>query len=267
MPNDRVIHLSETTDTRLDAYRDLHGRTGREGERFIAESRLVVERLIDSGLPIESVLVQEGLEEEFAGRLSGAVPVFSLPKRAMESLLGFEFHRGVLACATRSAFKSIDDLAMKPNEISLALFRVVDQENLGSLLRTAAAMGIHRILLCPKTIDPFRRRVIRVSMASVLTHHFYRLNDPLADWRALSQQKGYRTISATLCGSVVDLEKFQTDDRPMIVMVGNEADGIDAELQDASTDRVRIPMQSGTDSLNVAVAAAIMMYQLSMPRK
>jgi tRNA G18 (ribose-2'-O)-methylase SpoU len=97
-----------------------------------------------------------------------------------------------------------------------------------------------------------------------LTHHFFRFSDPIKQLQQLAESAQVRTIASTLAGST-PIGQFARDDRPMILMVGNEAQGIDAEIQSLATDRVRIPMQLGTDSLNVSVAAAILMYELTRP--
>jgi tRNA G18 (ribose-2'-O)-methylase SpoU len=136
------------------------------------------------------------------------------------------------------------------------------RENLGSMMRTAAALGIENLLIGPRTADPFSRRTIRVSMATVLKQQLYELDQPADQLARLQRTRDVRTIITTLDAGATPLDKFEPDDRKMVLVVGNEAEGVDHATQAIATDRVTIPMQLGTDSLNVAVAAAIIMYQL-----
>jgi tRNA G18 (ribose-2'-O)-methylase SpoU len=99
-------------------------------------------------------------------------------------------------------------------------------------------------------------------MAAVLHQTLYSLDDPADQLKSLVDEQGYRTVVTTL-GHAVPLNQFAPDDRPMILVVGNEAEGVSAEVERAATDRVTIPMKLGTDSLNVAVATAIFLYQLA----
>jgi tRNA G18 (ribose-2'-O)-methylase SpoU len=129
-------------------------------------------------------------------------------------------------------------------------------------MRTAAALGIENLLLGPRTEDPYARRCIRVSMATVFKQRLYELDRPESQLSRLQRTGNVRTIVTTLDADAVPLNQFAADDRPSILIVGNEADGVDRSVQDIATDRITIPMHLGADSLNVAVAAAIFMYEL-----
>lgn len=265
MPSQNVIPISGIEDPRLAPYRNLRNRNPAvEGDTFIAEGRLVVDRLIDSDYAIESLLLEAGKENEFVSRVDHNVPIYCLPPAEIKELVGFDFHRGVIASGRRKAPASAGALTFPDGavRVALAVIDVEDQENMGSIMRSAAALGIHQILLGPNTIDPFRRRVIRVSMANVLGLRFYRMSDPSTELAMLRSQAGFRMVASTL-SDAIEPGHMQRDGRPIILMVGNEARGLDQELQRLADDRVRIPMEAGCDSLNVAVAAAILMYELT----
>ena len=152
---------------------------------------------------------------------------------------------------------------MNRRRTSLAAVGVNQRENLGSMLRTAAALGIEQVLIGPRTADPYSRRTVRVSMASVLKLKLYSLEQPVAELQRLQDTGGVRTVVTTLSPDATALDQFVADDRACILVMGNEADGIDPEIEEIATDRVTIPMRLGTDSLNVSVAAAIFIYELS----
>ena len=261
MPITNIIPIDYVHDQRLAPYRDLRSGAAVADGSFVVEGRWLLERLIDSSYPIESILAEAGNEADYAERISPA-PVYALPREAIKQLVGFDFHRGVLGCARRRAYSELEDLEIPSakSRLALAMIDVQDQENAGSLLRSAAALGVNQILLGPKTVDPFRRRVIRVSMGGVLFHRFYRMREPEVELPDL-RGRGFRTLASTL-QQATDLGDFQPDDRPLILMVGNEADGLNRRIQKLATDRIRIPMHEESDSLNVAVAAAIMIYAL-----
>ncbi len=266
----RVIQATGIDDPRIAIYRDLrHRDLSKNGHRFVVEGNWVVRRLIESDFKIESILVQPHRSAEYAGIVPDDVPIYTLSDAELSELIGFEFHRGVLACGIRPALHSIDDfigLAEVP-KLSVALLGVSEPENLGSIFRSAAALGIHHIFVDRKTISPFHRRVIRVSMAAVFKHHLYQLEDPLTELKHLTAATSIRTIASTLQPPATELREFRGGDQPALLIVGNEANGVDLQIQQFASDRVTIPMQLGTDSLNVAVATAILMHELANPRK
>ena len=100
-------------------------------------------------------------------------------------------------------------------------------------------------------------------MASVFKQKLYDLSEPEAQLRQLETTKGLRTVVTTLDPSATPLSEFAMDQRDVVLVVGNEADGVDPSIQAAASDRVTIPMRMGTDSLNVAVAAAVFMHQIA----
>jgi tRNA G18 (ribose-2'-O)-methylase SpoU len=264
-----VTPIRDVDDPRLAAFRDVRHRCqNRESTSFIAEGRLVVERLIDSDYDVESLLVEEGTGAELACRVPDHVPVYSLPAEAIRAVVGYDFHRGVLACGRRRLPQPLAAFANRSpaaRGLAVAPVCVTEAANVGSMLRSAAAFGIENVLLGPGTHDPLARRVLRVSMAAVLKQQFYDLADPAEDLRELSHRHGMRTVAATLDKDATPVDAFVPDNRDAILVLGNEASGLPPEVQGVATDRVRIPMRLGTDSLNVAVASAILMYELTRP--
>lgn len=263
MTSTNVIHVN-LDDPRLVPYRALHNRSvEHQSECFVAEGQLIVDRLIDSDCQTESLLVEPGKLDRYAAIVDSTVPIFCLSRERIHEVVGFDFHRGVMACGRRSLLCDVSEMRYSADSVpvALAVLGVSDQENLGSMFRSAAALGIDKILLGPNTIDPFLRRVIRVSMGSVFKHQLFVLDDPVNQLAKLSHD-GIRTIASTLAGST-DICEFHHDDRSMVLLVGHEASGIDRDVQDIATDRVQIPMRLGTNSLNVSVAAAILMYELT----
>ena len=260
----RIIEINDESDPVLACYANLRSLKRASDETFVVEGRLCVQRLVESRHQVISAVVERGKVADVARWLSAETPLYSLSSEQVRRLVGFDFHRGMLACGRRPKLRSPDELEFKPGApaISVAAVGVVEPENLGSLIRTASALGIDQVLIGPKTADPFSRRAIRVSMAAVLKQNLYELDRPAAQLSDLQRSRNCRTIVATLDSDATPLSHFVADDRPSILVIGNEAEGVDQAIQDVATDRVTIPMRLGVDSLNVSVAAAIFMYEL-----
>jgi len=261
-----ILRLELATDPKLKNYRNLrwNRKPGPENQHFIAEGRYCVERLLQSRHRVHSVLVTEGKAAEALIWTDGKTPVYSLPSEEMRKLVGFDFHRGVMACGERPALNPCTtlDLGHQKQELAIAIIGVTERENVGSIMRTSAGLGIHRILLGPNTADPFARRTIRVSMGTVFRLQLYDLNSPVSQLAEFTRNDRVRTIVSTLADQATPLRDFRLDQHSGILVIGSEADGVATEIQKAATDRITIPMKLGTNSLNVSIATAICLHEL-----
>lgn len=264
-----LLTLDSLDDARLAPYRNIrHREPAAGGHRFIAEGRMVVERLLTSRHRCESIVLEQAHHQEIiaaAARLDDPPPVFLLSAEQIRQLAGFDFHRGVLACGRYQPPQPLS--ALPPAEAAspalLFLVGLGDPENVGGLIRTAAAFGIRRLMLTADTSHPYSRRVLRVSMAAALDAEFFQASDPSADVALLADKLGYRTVATTLDTGAQRLDQFTPDRRPLALLVGHEAHGLPAAVQRRCTDRITIPMAAGIDSLNANVATAITLYALT----
>ncbi|MCA9139430.1 MAG: RNA methyltransferase [Planctomycetales bacterium] len=271
-----TIRIDGQNDPRLSDFKDLRRRpSGRvlDHEFFVVEGQLIVSRAISSDFHIRSVVVEEGRDLNVIRHVDPQTDVFVLTHDQIRGLAGYDFHRGFLASVTRKPFGGLSDF--QPDPVSLALVQTTDMENMGSMIRTAAAFGIRQILLDSRSVDPYSRRAMRVSMGAAFGMRFLKLSVPSCDLRKLDNL-GVVSFAATLAEDSITIDQLSTQlaaqhaSRPPCVLVmGNEADGLPAEVQASSTFRVNIPMDQtamgGTlvDSLNVSVAAAILMHELT----
>jgi tRNA G18 (ribose-2'-O)-methylase SpoU len=236
---------------------------GREG-LFIAEGRLVVERLLD--LPrftLVSVLVTPAALDALAPALSRVTAdVCVCDGRTLNGITGFNFHRGCLALARRPP--DVPATEFLGASRLLALEGVGNPDNVGGLFRTAAAFGAEGVLLDPASGDPFYRKAVRTSMAATLRVPFARLDgwpESLDQFR----QRGFIIIALTPRDDAIPIAEFATARRShdrFVVLVGAEGPGLSAEALAAADARVRIPIDCATDSLNVIVAAGIALDRL-----
>ena len=252
-------------DPRLDSYRDLKRiNSPHSAHEFIVEGEKLVERLVDTGWPLLSVLLAETHVERYARRLPPDVRIYVLPPCDVESLIGFKFHRGILACGRRPTNPDLAELILpldKPVFILVAV-DVHDPENLGTIIRTAASFNIDAILLSEQCPNPFSRRVLRTSMGSVLHVPISVIPDPAATLRWLRESAEVETAASVLNPKAVPLESFLRPSRFGLV-IGNEGNGLPQSCVDACSRLVTIPMAEGIDSLNVSVAAGIMLHHFS----
>lgn len=268
-----IIPLSDPLDPRLDPYRDMKREdVRRRGELFIAEGRLVVQRLLASDYETVSILAEPKRIDWVATLVQPETPILVVSAELIQEVAGFNFHRGVLACGRRSTFESSQRLmdVTDPSQIALAAVSVNDMENLGSLIRTAVAFGIDRVILNRQSVDPLCRRVLRVSMGAALKMRFYDWESPQQWLQENERERVWFTVATTLgedsipMGQVTEHPDFAS--RPKLILMGNEADGLPASIQAACSVRAQIPMALGIDSLNVSVAGAIAIYELIRAR-
>lgn len=259
-------------DPRLDDYRALNDQAFRrhyEGdELFIVEGYVAIDRLIESGHRIRSVLLAPSRVDRFAANtalLAGrGIPVYEVARDVIADVVGFDLHRGVLACAQRRALTGVDELLDGARRIAV-LEGLNDNENLGAIARAAKAFGIDGLLLDPTCTDPYSRRTVRVSMGEVLTLPISRAEpdrwpEVLSDLRAV----GFEVWAMTPAASADQLWSVEIADR-VAVLLGAEGPGLTRRALAAADRRVRIPIRAGVDSLNVGQAAAVTFAALTRP--
>jgi tRNA G18 (ribose-2'-O)-methylase SpoU len=227
------------------------------------EGSLLIERAIASGLSIQELYCAPSREAWARGLPGPAIVPTVLPEAEISALAGYTFHRGALAFAVRPRARSPAEALPAPREreIILVLPEAGDPENLGAAFRNAAAFGCSALLLGPGGPDPLCRRVLRVSMGASLRLPWARLGGP-AELAAISAARGYVTAACVLDTDALDLRSWARPERLALVL-GNEAFGLSRPWLEACGERITLPMPEGTDSLNVATAAAVFLYALA----
>jgi len=253
-------------DVRLDPFRALPSsrREQRDGV-LVAEGGWLVERMWQAGHPMMSVLVAENRLNDLPDGLADTVPVYVLSAEQLETVVGYRFHRGVLGCGRRKETAPVAELAAQPDNdpsIWLAVDGVVDPENLGGILRNASAFGVQRIMIGARCADPYSRRVLRVSMGNVFRLQLLESSDLARDLAMMRNDFGYEVIATVLDKDAGHPRKIVRPPR-LVLVLGSEGHGIDPQILSVCSRRVTIPMHLGTDSLNVATAAALFLYEFS----
>lgn len=259
-----VVDISDPADPRLDDYRDLNKSDRRpdlpEGKGLvIAEGVLVVQRLVASRFePISLLGVERRLHELDADLRDVDVPFYRASAEVMADAVGFHLNRGVLAAARRPQALELEAVLADARTIAV-LEGVNDHENLGSIFRNAAGLRADAVLFGDRCADPLYRRAVRVSMGHVLRVPFARVPKWPHDLNIL-RDNGFQLISLTPDPAAVSLAQAMTGAK-VALLLGAEGPGLSEHAMRATDIRARIPMAPGTDSLNVATAAAMAFYE------
>ena len=261
-----IIPIDDPDDPRIAAYRNIREAdlVGRQGQ-FIAEGEVVLRMLLaQTRHRPASVLIAEKRIERLTPMLAAApqdMPIYAAGQAVLDAIVGFHIHRGILALAHRAPEPDLQALlgALPARALVLGLFGIANHDNMGGLLRNAAAFGANVVLLDPHCCDPLYRKAIRVSVGGALVVPLARLS-PEIDPIDLLRPLGFECLALSPRGEtrLIDLRRA---DRAALLL-GAEGPGLSDEMI-RRAHGVRIPMNSGFDSLNVATTAGIALHQLA----
>ncbi len=263
-----VIRVESFDDPELLPYRTLR-RPVEHFQRgiFVAEGERVVLRLLESGLEVESLLLTPQWLERVSGHLEErrqrAVRVYLAEAVLLRQIVGYNLHQGIMAVGKVPPEPSPGSLP-QPHML-VALEGLTQAENVGVIARNSAGFGVDALISGETSGSPYLRRAVRNSMGAVFSLgviHSRRLAETLATLRETRQTR----IIATVPHAGTPLTNV--DLRGNICFVaGNEDAGISRDLRDLSDVQAAIPMQKGTDSLNVANAVAVFLYEACRQRQ
>ena len=250
-------------DPRLADYvslTDVHLRRSLEAAHglFIAEGEMVIRRAVSAGYPLRSLLVTPGKLEALAD-LPGQAPVYVVSAEIAEAITGYRVHRGALASMQRRPLPQLADVLARARRL-VVLEDLVDHENVGAIFRCAAGLGFDAAVLAPRCADPLYRRAVKVSAGAVLLLPYVRLQD-WHDGLGALRASGFRLVAMTPAADAIPVGQV-TRTSKLAVLLGTEGGGLSSRWLAAADVQARIPMTAGTDSLNVASAAAIACYLL-----
>lgn len=262
-----VVDVVDPSDARLDDFRDLNSVDRRPdlptGKGLvIAEGVLVVQRMLASRFRPRALLGTDRRLAELGTDLDGVdAPFYRVTAEVMADVVGFHLNRGVLASASRAGELTVPQVLDGATTVAV-LEGVNDHENLGSVFRNAAGLGVDAVVFGSGCADPLYRRAVRVSMGHALLVPFARAADWPDDLKIL-REKGFRVLAMTPDPAAPSLAEAMTGlaGQRVAILVGAEGPGLREHTMRSSDVRVRIPMSRGTDSLNVATAAALAFYE------
>jgi tRNA G18 (ribose-2'-O)-methylase SpoU len=265
-----IQHIDDLDSPLLDPYRELK-RTNltRWSRWFIGEGKRVVERLLSNPtFHVYSVLLAEKRLDSFGGNVPEEVPILVIPDDLCSQLVGFAFHSGIMACGKRPQQISFSKIAeghpeTLPSPQTLVICPNTNlPDNLGSIIRIAAAFSFSGLILGPHSADPFCRRAIRVSMGNIFELPIFEPDSLRDELIYLKEKLGFELVAAHQSPTSIDVRQFQWHPKTAILL-GNESEGITAELLDLCDRQIEIKIAANIDSLNVSIAAGILMYERS----
>jgi len=255
-----VLALSPIQDLdapELTIYKMLRDNAFTHDNSFIADSPKVVNMLLETPLEVKSILATQAYYDEHEALLKDKdIPqLFLADKKLMESIVGHKIHHNCMMHGIRPKTTDIEELG----DQIIMLDQITSTENIGSIARSAAALGVNGYLLSKQGPHPYGRRALRVSMGhvSMLDIHLY---EDIFITIDILKSRGYRIFGAEVTPNATQLSNLIVPDKWVLIM-GHEGKGLSNEVIDACDEILQIEMIEGIKSFNVSVAASIMMYQ------
>lgn len=270
----QIIEITDLSRPELDVFcrlteAQLRNRLEPEKGVFIAESPTVIGLALDAGYePLALLTERKFIEGKAAGIIArcGEIPLYTGEREVLARLTGYELTRGVLCAMRRPSPKDFREVCAGTRRVAV-LENVVDSTNVGAIIRSAAALGIDAVLLTPSCCDPLNRRAVRVSMGTVFQIPWAYIGEQPADWPSPGlgwlSELGFKTAAMALREDSVSIDdEGLAAEAKLAIVLGTEGTGLTTRTIADCDYTVRIPMQHGVDSLNVAAASAVAFWQL-----
>lgn len=218
---------------------------------FLVEGELLIEDALKSSGTLHEIIVKEDYSEEFFSRNPNwNARTFILDSVLFDSLIQTENGRSVIGVF------GIPRLSFDTGDV-IVLDRLQDPGNIGTIIRTADAAGFSGVMAMKGTGDIFSPKVVRAAAGSIFRVPIIQVED-IHGFKEIIEKLNISPVAIVPGG---DKEFYDMPERNLAIIVGNEGAGVCSELMDISEMNLRIPMRSGIESLNAAMAAGIVMYE------
>ncbi|MBQ2747129.1 MAG: RNA methyltransferase [Firmicutes bacterium] len=232
-------------------YRDRSGKYIIEGENLIEEA-------VKSGIRPELIVVREDYEGKANAFLDEAEETVFMSRQLFEKVAQTETSQGIMAVVEKKVYTPDEFYEIVGDGNVVFLDRLQDPGNIGTVIRTAEAAGYKGVISLKGTGDIYSPKTVRATTGSVFRMPVLVVDD-LVTATGRIKEAGKKLVATCMDGSVVYYEADLTKD--IVLIIGNEGNGISDELQELSDIRVNIPMMGKVESLNASIAAAILMYE------
>ena len=266
-----LISITSLDDPSLAPYRTLRQSVEqfRQG-KFIAEGTIVVRRLFESTHEILSVLLTSEWLEEYRELLvmrPERLTVFLGQKELLNTIVGYNLHQSIMALGKIPAQATLDSVLIQslPPNLFVAVDGLANSENLGVLVRNCAAFGVQAVLVGETSSSPYLRRAVRNSMGTVFKIPIVHCKNLAETLTMLRCSQKFTIIGAHPHAEKNNIQRMNFTDHCCIVF-GSEGDGISPRVLSVCDITSAIPMQLGVDSLNVASASAVFLYEAMRQR-
>ena len=252
------VYIESSQNSLYKHIKKLQTKSGRsKNSQYLAEGVRAVVDAVSNGADIECAVVKKSSD------ISVDLPdkkIYVMEDSLFDSLKTTVNSQGILAVINYEVFSS-DDMDVGDFETIIYLDSVTDPGNMGTIIRSSDALGADAIVISKGCVDIFNPKVVRSSMASLLNVPIFTDDAPLKTFEKL-KNSGFEIV-----GTFPDAQENSRDaeyGEKTVLVMGNEANGISEEIENLCTRRVTIPMKGRAESLNVATAMSIMLYEISV---
>jgi len=251
-----LITIDDINIPELLIYQQLRDNAFTADNSFIADSSKVVNLILETEIEVKSIFATQAYYDEFKELIETKkiAKLYVASKALMQQIVGHKVHHNVMLHGIRPKERSIEELG---NNIVM-LDNITSSENVGSIARSASALGVHSYLLPQQGPHPFGRRALRVSMGHASRLKLHRYDDIKETIRTLKEQ-GYTIYAAEITKNSIPLSKIEVTEK-WVLLMGHEGDGITPDILRLCDRVVHIEMEANVKSFNVAVAASIILY-------
>ena len=250
-------HITSTKNAQVAAIKALKNRRERENTgAFLVEGV----KMVGEALAIESRVLSLWATDETLLPTAIDCPCYVVPQHVMQALCNTVTPQGIAAVVKLPKAPEIQSLGEK----IIALDDVQDPGNVGTILRTADAAGFTGAILSLGSADPFAPKCLRATMGSIFRLPIYLAQDITEPLSAL-KERGFSLLASEL--SEDDFFARENVENSFALIIGNEGNGICKNVSAIATHHLALPMAGGAESLNAAIAAGIMMYDLSFRKE
>lgn len=263
----KIIPITSAQNAQLKRWKKLLTKKGRTREKslLIEGEHLLLEAVRSQRIQVRNIILRENIYERLTDdfrNLISSYPIYILPRSLFQLVAETEETQGVMA-EVKTPEQMDDEKTGLKDAVYLLIDRVQDPGNLGTILRTAQAVGVTKVYLGKGTVDPYNGKVVRSSMGAIFHVPFQQVD--LYQVIPRLKNSGVSVIGTSL---TAEKEYDEAEYRQSCaILLGNEGKGVATDLQAMVEQAVRIPMPGGTESLNVAVAGALLMYEVHRQRK
>lgn len=266
MDSTNTLTLQSVTNLEdLKIYHQLRDKVFQEEQSFVADSPKVINEILKTDIEVKSILATQEYYDSFSTlieqKLSSQNVTFKLylaTKKQMQTLVGHKLHHNAMLHGVRpnpTPLEALDDNI-------IMLDSITSTENIGSIARSAAALGVNSYLVPSNAPHPYSRRSLRVSMGHIskLNFHIY---DDIKKTIPFLQKQGYKVFAAEVAKDAIKLQDVVVP-KKWVILMGHEGKGLSKEIIKLCDSCVEIEMSGEVRSFNVGVAASLLMYNFKI---
>lgn len=253
----KYIYVTDIDTDDLEIYKKMRDNAFSADNSFVADSPKVVNLLLNNDVEVKSILATRDYYEEYEELIkSKDIPkLFLADKEWMHKIVGHNIHHNCMMHGIRPSENLLDDLG----DNIIMLDNITSTQNVGSIARSAAGLGVDSYLVPKQSPHPYARRALRVSMGYI-SHLKIHVYDEIKITITRLKQLGYKIFAAEVTCDAISLSHVKVPKR-WVILMGHEGIGISQEILNLCDEVVSIEMQGSVKSLNVGVAASIMIYK------